>query len=167
MPGRDIRLRMGTTKYMGLYSIVSGAGFVLMLWGYGLARPSENIYTPPDWGVHANMGLMLLALIMLMVAYGPRGYIKQFVKHPMLLAVILWSAGHLMANGEMNAVILFGSFLAFAIIDRIAVSGRDIPVKKVTIIGDIYAVIVGVAVYFLLAKYLHEMMFGVPVMAAM
>lgn len=152
---------------MGLYSIVSGAGFVLMLWGYGLARPSENIYTPPDWGVHANMGLMLLALIMLMVAYGPRGYIKQFVKHPMLLAVILWSAGHLMANGEMNAVILFGSFLAFAIIDRIAVSGRDIPVKKVTIIGDIYAVIVGVAVYFLLAKYLHEMMFGVPVMAAM
>jgi len=167
IPGRDIRLRMGAMKYMGLHSIFSGAGFVLMLWGYGLARPAAQIYTPPDWGVHVTMGLMLPAIILLLAAYGPRGYIKQWVKHPMLLSIMLWSAGHLLSNGELNSVILFGSFLVYAVIDRFAVTGRDIPVKKVTIIGDLYAVIVGLAVYILFAKYLHELTVGVPVMGAM
>ena len=167
VPGRDIRVRMGVMKYMGLYSVLSGAGFVLMLWGYGLARPSESLYTPPDWGVHVNMGLMLPSLILLIASYGPQGYIKQMVKHPMLLSVMLWSVGHLVANGEMNSVILFGSFLAYAIIDRFAVAGRDIPVKKVTLIGDIYALVIGSAVYFLFAKYLHDLTIGVPVMGGM
>jgi len=165
--GRDIKVRMGDVKYMGLYSLISGAGFVLMLWGYGLARPSREIYTPPNWGVHVNMGLMLPALILLMAAYGPRGHIKQFVKHPMLLSIMLWSVGHLLANGELNSVIVFGSFLAYAIIDRFAASARDIPVKKVTISGDLFAIIIGVALYFLFTKYLHDMIIGVPVMGGM
>ena len=164
MPGRDIRVRMGTMKYMGLYSIFSGLGFALMLWGYGLARPSALVYTPPEWGVHVAMALMLPALILLMAAYVPHSYIKQAVKHPMLLAIMLWSVGHLLANGEMNSLILFGSFLAYAIIDRIAVSGRNLPVKKAGIAGDIYAVVIGTAIYFLFVKYLHELMMGVPVM---
>ena len=164
MPGRDIRVRMGTMKYMGLYSLLSGLGFALMLWGYGLARPSAQIYTPPEWGVHVAMALMLPALILLMTAYVSHGYIKHAVKHPMLLAIMLWSGGHLLANGEMNSLILFGSFLAYAVIDRIAVSGRNLPVKKAGISGDLYAVIIGTAIYFLFVKNLHELTIGVPVM---
>lgn len=167
IPSRDIRVRMGTIKYMGLYSIFSGLGFALMIWGYGLARPSPALYTPPDWSVHVNMALMLPALILLLAAYGPLGYIKQAVKHPMLLAIILWSSGHLLANGEQNSVILFGSFLAFAIIDRVAVNGRDLPIKKISIAGDLYAVIIGTAVYFLFVKNLHELTIRVPVMSGM
>lgn len=165
IPGRDIRVRMGTMQYMGLYSIFSGLGFVLMVWGYSLSRPSAQIYIPPEWGVHVAMALMLPALILLFSAYVPHSYIKQAVKHPMLLAVILWSAGHLFANGEQNSIILFGSFLAYAIIDRIAVSGRNLPVKKANIAGDLYAVILGTAVYFLFVKNLHELIIGVPVIA--
>ncbi len=164
-PGRDIRVRMGVMKYMGLYSLVSGLGFALMVWGYGLARPSPQIYTPPEWGVHVTMALMLPALILLMAAYVPRGYIKHAIKHPMLLAVILWSFGHLLANGELNSIILFGGFLVYAVIDRIAVRKRDLPVKKASIAGDFYAVIVGTAIYFLFVKNLHELMIGMPVMS--
>ncbi len=164
VPGRDIRARMGTMKYMGLYSLVSGLGFALMLWGYGLARPSPQIFTPPDWGVHVTMALMLPALILLMAAYVPRGYIKHTIKHPMLLAVMLWSFGHLLANGELNSLILFGSFLAYVIIDRIAVSSRNLPVKKASIAGDLYAVIIGTAIYVLFVKHLHELTIGVPIM---
>ncbi len=167
IPDRDIRMRMGVMKYMGLYSIFSGAGFVLILWGYGLARPSASLYTPPDWGVHVNMALMLPALILLMAAYGPRGHISQTIKHPMLMSIMFWSVGHLLANGEMNSVLLFGSFLVYAVIDRFAVAGRDLPVKKVTIAGDLYALIIGTSVYFLFFKYLHELTIGVPVMGAM
>jgi uncharacterized membrane protein len=166
-PNRDIKIRLGPMKYMGLFSIISGAGFVLMLWGYGLARPSVMIYTPPDWGAHVNMGLMLPALILLMAAYAPQGNIKQFVKHPMLLAIMLWSMGHLLANGELNSVILFGSFLAYAVISRIAVAGRDIPVKKVNHMGDLFALIVGLGIYYLFAQHLHELTIGVPVMGGM
>ena len=164
-PGQDIRVRMGTMKYMGLYSLISGLGFVLMLWGYGLARPSMQIYTPPNWGIAANMSLMLPALILLLAAYGPRGYIKQYTKHPMVLSIILWSVGHLLANGELNSIILFGSFLVYALIDRMAVLGRPEPLKKPTIIGDLYAVIVGVVVYYLFIKHLHELIIGVPIIA--
>lgn len=167
LSGRDIRMRMGVMRYMGLYSIFAGAGFVMMLWGYGLARPSASLYTPPDWGIHVNMALMLPALIFLMTAYGPRGYIKQTIKHPMLMSIMFWSVGHLLANGEMNSVLLFGSFLAYAVIDRFAVAGRDLPVKKVTIAGDLYAIIIGSAVYYLFLKHLHELTIGVPVIGGM
>ena len=166
-PARDIRVRLGPAKYMAIYSVFAGLGFVLMVWGYGLARPSPALYTPPAWGAHVNLALMLPALILLFAAYAPLGYIKNAVKHPMVLGVILWSFGHLLANGELNSVILFGSFLAYALIDRILVMGRPvkIPAKPPSLFADIYAVCVGAAVYFLFYKYLHAMMIGVPVIA--
>ena len=162
-PRQDIRERWGAAKYMGLYSLLSGLGFVLMIWGYGLARPSPEVFNPPDWGRHVTMALMLPAMILLMASYGPRGYIKQAVGHPMLISVILWSAGHLLANGEMNSLILFGGFLAYALIDRIAVMSREEAVKRVNVAGDLFAIIIGTVLYFLLVKYLHEMMFGAAI----
>ena len=138
MPSRDVRVSMGEMKFMALYSLVSGLGFVLMIWGYGLARPSPQIFTPPTWGAHVTMAVMLPALV-LFFCNGPHGHIKQAVKHPMLLGVILWAAGHLLANGELNSLILFGSFLAYSLIDRVAVMGRETPIKKPKISGDIFA----------------------------
>ena len=164
VPGRDIRVRMGYMKYMGLYSLLSGFGFVLMLWGYSLARPATHIYSPPDWGVHVNMALMLPALILLLAAYGPRGYIKHTVKHPMLWSVVLWGVGHLFVKGDLAALILFGSFLAYALIDLMVVRGRLAPVIKIGIFGDLYAVVLGAVVYFLFVKNLHTLIISVPVM---
>ncbi len=165
-PGRDIRVRMGFMRYMGLYSLLAGLGFALMVWGYGLARPSTLVFTPPSWGMHVTMALMLPALILLLAAYGPYGYIKKKLKHPMLWGITLWSFGHLLANGEMNSLILFGSFLAYAVIVLIAVRGREVMVKKPNIVGDFYAVIVGALVYFLFVKHLHELMIGLPIMVS-
>lgn len=163
VPGQDIRVRLGSAKFMGLYSLVSGAGFALMIWGYGLARPSELMFSPPEWGRHVTLALMLPAFILLVAAYGPRGYLKQILKHPMLYAVILWAAAHLVANGEFNSAVLFGSFLAYALLNRITVSNRERPVKRVTIFGDIHAILVGALLYWLMIKYLHPMLIGVPV----
>jgi len=161
--GRDIRVRMGYMSYMGLYSLFAGLGFVLMIWGYGLARPSAIIYTPPGWGMHVTMALMLPALIFLFAAYGPYGYIKQKLKHPMLWGIVLWSFGHLLANGELNSLILFGSFLAYGVIVLIITNSREIAVKKPRIFGDIYAVVVGGLIYFVFVKHLHKLMIGLPV----
>lgn len=163
IPGRDIRERLGYAKFAGLYSLISGIGFALMIWGYGLARPSEIVFTPPEWGRHMAMALMLPAFILLVSCYGPRGYLKQALKHPMLYSVILWSAAHLAANGEMNSVILFGSFLVYAIIDRLAVIGRQTSIKRATIFGDIHAIAIGTLLYWLMIKYLHPMLIGVPI----
>ncbi|MBL4854676.1 MAG: NnrU family protein [Robiginitomaculum sp.] len=163
-PSRDIRGRMGYMRYMGLYSLFAGLGFVLMVWGYGLVRPSALVFTPPGWGMHVTMALMLPALILLFAAYGPYGYIKKKLKHPMLLGIVLWSFGHLLANGELNSLILFGSFLAYAAIVLIVTRNREVAVKKPGIAGDIYAVIMGALVYFVFVTHLHELMIGVPIM---
>lgn len=163
--GHDIKTKMGAGKYMGLYSIITIVGFALMIWGYGLSRPSSTIFSPPTWGRHVNLALMLPAFILLVSSNAPLGYLKQSLKHPMLLGVILWSAGHLLASGEMNSLILFGSFLAYSIIDRLAVSARPQPVKTASIMGDIIAIAVGTILYWVMIKYLHPMWVGVPVLA--
>ncbi|MBL4871111.1 MAG: hypothetical protein JKX72_09170, partial [Robiginitomaculum sp.] len=162
--GRDIKEKIGAGKFMGLYSLASMAGFVLMVWGYGLSRPSTLIFTPPSWGHSALLALMLPVFIILMSAYGPRGYLKQLLRHPMLIAIILWSAGHLLANGELNSLLLFGGFLLFALIDWFAVAGREIAVKQASILGDILAIGLGTLFYWLIIAYLHPMLIGVPVL---
>ncbi len=162
-PGRDIRMKLGYWRFMMLYGGLSALGFALMVWGYGLARPSPELYHPPSWGRPVNMALMFPAMILLFAAYGPRGLIKQKTKHPMVLAIILWSFGHLLANGELNSIILFGSFLVYGIIDWFASIGRPQPVQKPNLFGDFYALTVGGFVYYLFVKYLHAMIIGVPV----
>lgn len=164
-PGKDIRTKMGQGPYMGLYSLVSIAGFVLIVWGYGAARPAPVLYQPPVWMAHINIGLMLFAMVLLAAAYMPTGYIKKAVKHPMLLAVKIWATGHLLANGELNSVLLFGSFLAYGVLDRIAVkkrgdNGRG-PDEKANVMGDVGAVVVGLGAYAAIAHWLHPILFGV------
>ena len=165
-PGEDLKQRIGYGPYMGLYSLISLIGLVLIIYGYDAARWMGSLYFAPSWGSHVNMALMLPALIFLVAANLPTGRIKKALKHPMLV-VKLWALGHLLANGEWNSIILFGSFLAYAVIDRIAVKKRgdngppgDVAVSNM---GDIGALVIGTGVYVAFVFHLHRWLIGVPV----
>lgn len=167
-PGKDLRRKLGEGPYMGLYSLLAAVGLGLIIWGYGAARPTPVLYTPPAFLAHINLLLMAFAMILLAAAYLPTGYIKKAAKHPMLLAAKIWAFGHLLANGELNSVLLFGSFLAYGIIDRIAVKKRGDngpgPDAAVNVMGDVGAVVVGLAVYVAILVWLHPILFGVAVL---
>jgi len=166
-PGADLRKRLGEPLYMGIYGIVALAGIVMVWMGYGDARPAPLLYTAPTWGRHLNYILMPIALVMLAAAYMPTGNIKKALKHPMLAAVKLWALGHLLANGDVASVILFGSFLAYGVIARIAAKRRgDVgpgPGARVRVAGDIAAIVIGLAVSVALILWLHPVLFGVAV----
>ncbi|MDJ0920751.1 MAG: NnrU family protein [Henriciella sp.] len=168
-PGQDLRVRMGEGPYMGVYSLVALAGFVLIVYGYGLTRGAGLLYTPPIWTQHINLLLMLPALILLVASQLPTGRIKKVTKHPMLVAVKLWAIGHLLANGELNSVLLFGSFLAYAVFDRIMVKRRgDVGAASagaLSTVSDIASVAVGVALYLAIYLWLHPILFGVQVIS--
>lgn len=167
-PGKDLKARMGPGPYMGLYSLISIAGFVLIVWGYGDARSAGGLGYPPAGLRHLNLVLMPLAMIALAATYTPTGHIKKALKHPMLVAVKIWAFGHLLANWEWNSIFLFGSFLAYAVIDRIALKKRgdngppaDAPVN---VMGDVGAVVIGLAAYAAILLWLHPLLFLVPAM---
>ena len=167
-PGKDIKAKLGYGPYMGLYSLVSIAGFVLICWGFDATRDAGSLYMAPSWGRHVNLALMLPSLILLVASQLPTGAIKKAVKHPMLVAVKLWAFGHLLANGELNSVILFGSFLAYAVIDRIAVKkrGDNGPARDaaVSVMSDVGAVVIGGGLYVAILMWLHPILFGVAIM---
>ena len=154
----------GEQRWKGIYSLVSLAGLVVLIWGYSLARPDAAIlYEPPVWMKHINALLMLVALIALMASQFPAGKIKAALKHPMLVAVKLWAVGHLLSNGDLASILLFGSFLAWAVLDRISVKRRGD--MGTTIAGplsnDIAPVVIGLVLYGLLVWKGHAWLFGV------
>jgi len=165
--GADLRQNMGQLPFMAVYSLISLAGFVLIIMGYGEMRPAEVLYPAPTWGRHLNYLLMPIALIALAAAYMPKGHIAKTLKHPMLVAVKIWALGHLLANGELNGVILFGAFLAYGVIARIAAKKRgDIgagAVAQPNVVGDVLSAIVGLGAFAALLLWLHPILFGVPV----
>ena len=166
---RDIQLRMGKGPYMGLYSLLTAGGFVAMVWGYAYIKPGWiQLGIPPEWARHITMALMLPAMILIVAAYmRPVGFIKKAVKHPMLAAVKLWALGHLLVNWDLSSVILFGSFLAYGVIDRIALKRRgDVGAATATpnVLGDLLSIAVGVALYLLLVYQLHGDLFGANVL---
>jgi uncharacterized membrane protein len=169
-PDKDIKARLGYGPYMGLYSLVSLVGLVLIIYGYGAIRGAGVLYVPPTWLAHLNLVLMIPAMILLIASQIPTGRIKKMSKHPMLLAVKIWAVGHLLANGELNSVILFGSFLAFAVFDRIMVKKRgDVgpgPDAVTHTSMDVIAVIGGLAVWAVLLFWLHPILFGVRALPA-
>ncbi|MEE2929466.1 MAG: NnrU family protein [Pseudomonadota bacterium] len=164
-PEKDLRTRMGYGPFMGLYSVLSLIGFILIIYGYGATRGLGLLYNPPTWLAHINLVLTIPALILLVASQLPAGYIKKASKHPMLLAVKLWALGHLLANGEINSVILFGSFLAYAVFDRIMVKrrGDNGPRPETTLnpMMDVISVGAGAIVWAAIALWLHPILFGV------
>jgi len=164
-PESDLRQRMGYGPFMGLYSLVSLAGFVMIVMGYGATRGAGVLYVPPIWLQHINLLLTIPAMILLVASQLPAGHIAKAVNHPMLLAVKLWAVGHLLANGELNSALLFGSFLAYAIFDRIMVKRRGDngpgPDSKLNPMMDGISIVGGLGIWAALAFWLHPVLFGV------
>ncbi len=158
---------LGRGPYMAIYSVLTAAGFIALIWGYAMIKPWIYLADPPPWMKHITMALMLPAIILIVAAYVPTGFIKKAVRHPMLTAVKLWALAHLLVNWDVGSLILFGSFLAFGVIDRIAVKRRgDVGAANATpnVLGDLIAIAVGAALYGLLVYQLHAILFGVSIL---
>ena len=123
--GRFIAQR-GEMAWKGLYAVLSIAGFVLIVWGYGLARQQPAVlWAAPTWTRHLAALLTLPAFVLLVAAYVPGNAIKARLKHPMVLSVKLWALAHLLANNTLADVLLFGGFLVWAVFSFRAARARD------------------------------------------
>ncbi|HQR75148.1 MAG TPA: NnrU family protein [Burkholderiaceae bacterium] len=166
-PWRGARIAaMGLNAWKGVYSIVAIIGFVLIVWGYGLARSAPVVlFSPPVWTKHVAALLTIPAFILLAAAYVPGTRIKRAVGHPMVAGVKAWAFAHLLANGTLADVVLFGSFLVWAIVDYIAARRRDRAAGTVYVVGpvtrDVAAVVVGLAAWAAFAFWLHAALIGV------
>jgi uncharacterized membrane protein len=172
---RELRARfvvsMGEGGYKGFYSLVSLAGLGLVVWGFAHYRSAGmiNVWYPPAAFRHITEALMLPAVILVAASY-IRGRIYTTLKHPMLAGVKLWAAAHLLANGDLGSIILFGAFLAWAVFDRISLKRRtDAGAPPIPIGGvgnDLIAVVVGIVAYLALGFVFHPVVIGVPVFGA-
>ncbi|MBS1200824.1 MAG: NnrU family protein [Proteobacteria bacterium] len=159
--------RLGENAWKAVYSVASIMGFLLMIKGYGLARAEPvPLYFPPTWLRHVAALLMLPVFPLLLATYLP-GRIKSGIKHPMLTATKLWAVAHLLANGMLADVLLFGGFLAWAVADRISLKrrpsrpGRALPEGR---FNDLVAVVAGFALYVWFVARGHLYLFGVSPM---
>lgn len=172
---RELRGRIiaatGEGGYKGLYTLVSFVGLALIVWGFARYRATGwiDVWYPPVAFRHIAVALMLPAVIMVVASY-IRGRIYTTLKHPMLAGTKLWAASHLLANGDLGSIILFGSFLAWAVYDRISLKHRtDAGSPPIPVGGpgnDLIAVAVGIVAYLALAFAFHPVVIGVPVFGA-
>lgn len=169
---RDFRAaliaRFGLSAYKIGFSVLSGIGLVLIVYGFAKYRAAGMIpvWEPPVGMRHLALALMLPAVIIFASAY-LRGYIWRFFKHPMLVAIKLWALTHLLANGDLGSIILFGSFLAWAVFDRITLKSREDeggpPIPFGGARNDALAVVVGLVAYAALVFAFHPAVIGVSV----
>lgn len=161
---RDAQAARNEKAWKGLYAVVSLVGFVLLVYGYGLARQSPVVlYTPPAGMRHLVMLLMLPVFPLLLAAYLP-GRIKSATKHPMLVATKLWALSHLLVNGTLADVLLFGGFLAWAVVERISLKrrvARPVPGAPPSAMNDVIALVAGLALYGLFVWQVHAWLIGV------
>jgi uncharacterized membrane protein len=158
--------RAGEITWKLGYSVLSALGLALVIWGYGLARHAPLVLWHPPIGMrHAAALLTLIAFVFVAAAYVPRNHLKARFHHPMVLGVKAWAAGHLMANGTVADVVLFGSYLAWAVASFIAARKRDRRSGAVyaagTAAGTGTAVVVGVVAWAVFAFWLHGVLIGV------
>lgn len=159
--------RVGLPVYRGLFAIVSLAGLALIVWGYAQYRAHDlvQLWTPPAFMRHITVGLVLFAMIFVVAAFFP-SHIKTRLKHPMLAGVKTWALAHLISNGDLGSIILFGSILGWAVFDRISLKRRSDPGGPPIPVGgtrqDIIAVVGGTVLYLLLGFLFHPWVVGVP-----
>ncbi len=167
----NLRVRFGTGPYQIGFTVVSLVGFALIVYGYGKVQflPAKNpqLWVPPQWSRHLLWALMLPASILLAAAYVP-SRIRTAVGHPMLIAIMIWSAGHLLANGRAAALLLFGTFLAWAVFDYASVKKRNakgpLGSKQGTITGDLAAIAIGIAFWIFMLYWGHAKLIGVALL---
>jgi uncharacterized membrane protein len=156
--------RLGKGAWKGIYALISLIGFVLIVYGYGLARAEPIVlYAPPAWTRHLSALLLIPVFPLIFAAYLP-GRIKTALKHPMLAAVKFWALAHLISNGTLADVLLFGGFLAWAVADRISFKHRTQPDLRTAPAGklnDVIAVVLGLVAYAVFARWLHLSLIGV------
>ncbi len=163
---------LGEGGYKGAYSVISLIGLILLARGYNAwwAEGPPILYVPPAGLAHLSLLLMAFAFVALAATYLP-GHIKRILKHPMLVAVKTWAFAHLLVNGDAPSVILFGAFLAWAVIDRISVKKRERAGEIAPAAfeprwqADVAAVVIGLVVYGLFVWKLHLWLIGVSPLA--
>ena len=155
--------RLGPGPYRGLFSLVAAAGLVLIVWGFARA-PFEPLYAAPAWGRQVAMFAVPVALVLFAAANMPT-HIRAVLRHPMLLGLLLWAIAHLLSNGDLRSVVLFGGFAGFAALDLVSAMARDQRLstdKAPRLAMDAAAIVSGLAAAGLLAVF-HATLFGVPV----
>ncbi len=159
--------RFGEAGYKGLFSLIAVLGLALIVYGFAHYRATGwiDVWNPPAWTRHVAAGLMLLSAIAVAAAYS-RGHIKRMLKHPMLVGVKLWALAHLIANGDLGSIVLFGSVLGWAVFDRISLKRRTDPGAPAIPAGgwprDAVAVVAGLFAYVALGLWFHPHVIGVP-----
>lgn len=157
----------GEKEYKLLYSVLSIAGFALLVWGYGLARHNPVILwnQPPVWTRHLASLLTLAAFVLLVAAYVPGNAIKAKLRHPMILGVKVWALAHLISNNTLADLVLFGSFLVWAVLDYRAARRRERTLATVIDAGPlsrtILTVVIGVVAWAVFAMWAHRVLIGV------
>ncbi|MDE0046466.1 MAG: NnrU family protein [bacterium] len=156
--------RLGAKPYRGVFSAVVLLSLAAVVWGFSSA-PFEEVYTPPAWGHQISMILVPIALVLFAAANMPTR-IRAVVQHPMLLGLFLWAFAHLLANGDVRSVVLFGGFALFAAVEIVSAVARGKgppkePRPRITM--DVAAIVGGLAVAAILA-FFHDTLFGVPVL---
>jgi uncharacterized membrane protein len=166
--------RFGEKTYKWLISLVSAAGIVVIGWGFAQYRATGwvDIWYPPSWTRHVTTALVWPAIICITAAF-LQGRIKRALKHPMIVGVKLWAVAHLISNGDLGSIILFGSVLAWAVYDRISFKYRTddgasplagvLPAGMSDATKDILAVVLGTVIYLALGFWFHPAVIGVKV----
>lgn len=164
-PWRDRTVaRLGQYPWQAIYALMSIAGFALIVWGYGLARMQPTlVYVPPVWLRHVALLLLVVVFPLLLATYLP-GRIQAVTKHPMLAATKVWAFAHLLANGMLHDLLLFGAFLVWAVVARLSMQRRKprpVPGAPAARWNDLIAVVAGLGLYLAFVAKLHAWLFGV------
>lgn len=160
------RGRLGQRKWRLIYSLVSLVGLALVVWGYAMARHRPVLLWVPSPGMrHLTALLVLLAFILFAAGDVPRNSIKAALRQPAIVGVLVWAAAHLLANGMLADLLLFGSFLAWAALDLVVTRRREAGVGETypagTLKGNLITVASGAAIWAVVALWLHEWLIGV------
>jgi len=162
--------RFGMGAFKGLYSVLSGLGLVLIVWGFGIARETPLVlWTPPPGMRHLTFLLMLMSMVLLAAAYVPRNAIRARLHHPMVLSVKVWALAHLICNATLAHLVLFGAFLIWSVVLFRASRRRDTVLELQYAAGEtvptLITVGVGVLVWLVLLGWLHGILIGVRLLS--
>jgi uncharacterized membrane protein len=167
-PRAAVIARIGVWPYKGVMALVSAVGIILIGYGFGQYRATGwiDVWSPPRWTFYITQILMWPASICVVAAYS-RGNIWRRLKHPMLVGVKTWAVAHLISNGDLGSIVLFGSVLAWAVYDRITLKRRTDPGAPPIPVGghrnDTIALVVGTILYLALGLVFHPLVVGIPV----